>query len=657
MKVDNKNQSEDEWGSDNENNNTVKKIILRCEQCNGTLQVNSDRSCLICPYCGSKSLIVENDVVTIERIKTSAQKEIEMEKIKSIDKVYQREAEKEDREEIRKQVEKFRISKFSKFLIVAFLISAIVTYLKFDSGNILSGIISLVQVICFGTSWCMGMNIIKEKRRYIHVLVAIFGIILIIPNIRMGGQIFKEKKIDEIKWDIIFMKDKLPEPNSKIIEIHSNTSENLDIDIHNTSETEYYEYIKACKELGYTVEMDELSTSYDAYNGEGYYIRLIYWESDKKIDINLDAPTVTGELNWSEHNISSILPSPKSKKGIFKVEDNEKNEIIVSNIGKNEFTAYCKKCQERGFKIDSKEEPKIYEAYDLNGNKINLSYNPGNKEMKIEFNYPLKTGQIVWPKVGIGSLLPAPNSLSGKVEYDSKNSYSVYIEKISKEEFNTYIQKCIDAGFNAEMSKYDTSFSADYAEDEEIDVMLSYEGFDIMHIYISGSIKKDYSSYIAKEEKENNSKKENKKESKKENSIIDNKKNDPTSAEDTEIDEAADEEDKDIDSSIDDEKVEPVKTEYEKAYVRKMSNYSIYMMFDVDTKKVIYFVTNDTSVMKGSYSGNFKKGVIINWDEGSQEGIVDTGNGNAKMIDAYGADWDYRICDVEDAQRTLNSLE
>ena len=192
MKVDNKNQSEDEWGSDNENNNTVKKIILRCEQCNGTLQVNSDRSCLICPYCGSKSLIVENDVVTIERIKTSAQKEIEMEKIKSIDKVYQREAEKEDREEIKKQVEKFRISKFSKFLIVAFLISAIVAYFKFDSGNILSGILSVVQVICFGTSWCMGMNIIKEKRRYIHVLVAIFGIILIIPNIRMGGQIFKE---------------------------------------------------------------------------------------------------------------------------------------------------------------------------------------------------------------------------------------------------------------------------------------------------------------------------------------------------------------------------------------------------------------------------------------------------------------------------------
>jgi len=178
-----------------------------------------------------------------------------------------------------------------------------------------------------------------------------------------------------------------------------------------------------------------------------------------------------------------------------------------------------------------------------------------------------------------------------------------------------------------------------------------------MHVYISGSINKDYSSYITKDEKENNSKKENKKESKKENSIIDNKKNDTTSAEDTKIDKTVDEEDEDIDSSLDDEKVEPVKTEYEKAYVRKMSNYSIYMMFDVDTKKVIYFATNDTSVMKGSYSGNFKKGVIINWDEGFQEEIVDTGNGNAKVIDAYGADWDYRICDVEDAQRTLNSLE
>ena len=164
MKVDNKNQSEDEWGSDNENNNTVKKIILRCEQCNGTLQVNSDRSCLICPYCGSKSLIVENDVVTIERIKTSAQKEIEMEKIKSIDKVYQREAEKEDREEIKKQVEKFRISKFSKFLIVAFLISAIVAYFKFDSGNLLSGIFSdylLWYILVYGNEY-------YQRKKKIH---------------------------------------------------------------------------------------------------------------------------------------------------------------------------------------------------------------------------------------------------------------------------------------------------------------------------------------------------------------------------------------------------------------------------------------------------------------------------------------------------------
>ena len=39
----------------------VKKISLVCEQCGGTLMVDDAKEVMACPYCGSKTLIVESD--------------------------------------------------------------------------------------------------------------------------------------------------------------------------------------------------------------------------------------------------------------------------------------------------------------------------------------------------------------------------------------------------------------------------------------------------------------------------------------------------------------------------------------------------------------------------------------------------------------------
>lgn len=43
-------------------------IKLRCEECNGILEVDRDRQILSCPYCGSKKFVQESDEVTIARI-------------------------------------------------------------------------------------------------------------------------------------------------------------------------------------------------------------------------------------------------------------------------------------------------------------------------------------------------------------------------------------------------------------------------------------------------------------------------------------------------------------------------------------------------------------------------------------------------------------
>ena len=100
-------------------------------------------------------------------------------------------------------------------------------------------------------------------------------------------------------------------------------------------------------------------------------------------------------------------------------------------------------------------------------------------------------------------------------------------------------------------------------------------------------------------------------------------------------------------------------SEYEKAFVRKLSNYSLYYMFDTDTKKVVTFSTQDTYVDKGTYSGDFNTGVTITWEHGEWKEKFTNRDGSdvAVMIDGNGFDWLYDVCEIQTAQDRLNELQ
>lgn len=725
-----------------EEKESIKKIFLKCEHCSGTLVVDDDKTLLACPYCGYQTLIVENDAVTIERIKMSAHKEVEKERIRSNERIRQMEDEKNQKQEVKVAIENFKKSKLAKFLIVSFLLSALFAYLYFTSGRILAGVLSVVQAGCFGYAWCMGMNIIKEKKKYIHILITIIGIVLIVPTMRSCGSVNSNNNVEKIKWSIIFMGDKIPEPSSKRIEIYDNEENKLWIEVHNTSVSKYYEYINSCKDKGYTIVNDEFSNGYDSYNGEGYHLVLWYYESKKQMSIQLEAPTKVGELNWNTHKVASILPKPQSSIGTFTVENEKTNTIIISDTTQEAFTAYCNACKEVGFIVDLESKSESYAAYDENGNKIRVSYNNGNKEMTIVFEYPMVFKKITWPTVGVGTLAPIPNSLFGNVASDYEWAYSVYLENINKEEYEAYVQKCKDVGFSKNVRNYGDSVWADYSKDDDINIEIVYKGFNIMYVNVTGSLSGDYSSLKRKPGKneevvnDDSEKTENTTEytidykdaasfekalngGKKVNGkivcfeVLEYKPNsamgincwsgkhlnfisktepgvkkgdmvigriiaEPSKSlgswkipyevlainpskikdENTEESETA----KKSETTKESEKITEAETiikqssVYEKAYIRKFSSYSLYMMFDEDTKEVVYFGTNDASVMKGTYSGSFSNGVTISWDAGWKEKFSHSGGNSATLRDGNGFDWEYKVCNVESAQKILDSL-
>ena len=99
-------------------------------------------------------------------------------------------------------------------------------------------------------------------------------------------------------------------------------------------------------------------------------------------------------------------------------------------------------------------------------------------------------------------------------------------------------------------------------------------------------------------------------------------------------------------------------SEYDKAFVRECTEYDIYYMFDEDTNEVINFVTNDSYVMRGIYSGSFASGVDINWvDDGWHETFKNNeGSSKATLMDGNGFEWEFKDYDVDKAQKVLDKL-
>lgn len=106
-------------------------------------------------------------------------------------------------------------------------------------------------------------------------------------------------------------------------------------------------------------------------------------------------------------------------------------------------------------------------------------------------------------------------------------------------------------------------------------------------------------------------------------------------------------------------KVEKPASEYEKAFVRVLNGYSLYYMFDIDKKSVVFFGTHDTYVDMGTYTGDFSSGVTINWSHGewTEKFINKDGSSYATSIDGNGFNWEYKACNVADAQKILDSLK
>lgn len=284
------------------------------------------------------------------------------------------------------------------------------------------------------------------KRWWFYVIVVIAAIAVISS---ISGN-----KSEKIKWDDIILGSQLPEPSKNKGEIHENTAEKLWVDINKISDKQYNDYTEACKAKGFTVDPESDSTSYGAYNSEGYKLSLSHYGSEDEMKIELEKPIEMSSITWPTSKAGKQLPAPKSTKGKFTHENDDGFNVYIGNTSKDDYNSYVKACSDKGFTVNYEKGDSFYNADNSAGWHVSIKYE-GNNIMSIDIDAPSESSTA--PSASKDTTKQAePKPTESKSEKSSTDKTKAHsAQGVSKYEtiYNEYAQKIRDAAPTSSISE------------------------------------------------------------------------------------------------------------------------------------------------------------------------------------------------------------
>lgn len=216
------------------------------------------------------------------------------------------------------------------------------------------------------------------KRWWFFVMVGI-ALIAIIGTATSG------EKTEKIKWNEMVLGAQLPEPPVNKGIIHTNSLETLNIEVKKDSDSQFANYIVACKEKGFTIDAKSTSTYYTAYNSDGYKLSLS--DYSKMFGIDIKKPMEMSEISWPASKAGNQLPVPESTVGKFSNEHDDDFFVYIGNTSKESYNNYVKACSEKGFTVDYDKGDDYYRAKNSEGWSVSIKYE-GFNIMSIDIDKP-----------------------------------------------------------------------------------------------------------------------------------------------------------------------------------------------------------------------------------------------------------------------------
>lgn len=450
---------------------------MKCSECGAELSEDTK----FCSYCGQKVKYTTNtfedsattadinmqDGISETETKISSGKATTSQKIKN------------------KGVEFWNgLDTFGKITIVAIVLFALLCLVAFIFKKTFAGIIALVQIALIVVAILMKKQIIKVKKGWIHFALIALAFLLLVPYVGLFNT--QETRGERFAWSDIILGEVIPEPKSNRGEIYNNSDDNLSLDIYNTSKTQYSDYVEACKDKGFTVDVEDLDSSFDAYNETGYKLSLDYFERDNRLGITVDKAIDLGVIEWPESGLALFIPEPGSEKGKIDQDDEKGFNAYVGSVSLADYKDYTNLCANMGFTIEAKETEKTFYAKNPEGYRLDVDYEGYNtiyiSIVEPEYNVEIKVDcveNLIFSKYDVEVYVD--DSHQGTLAHGATETYSLTLTK------DNYIVKFV----SAENDTLSGEVSIDIAKDESFEYKIYTSSSEIRVDTIMGTSSKN----------------------------------------------------------------------------------------------------------------------------------------------------------------------
>ena len=192
------------------------------------------------------------------------------------------------------------------------------------------------------------------------------------------------------------------------------------------------------------------------------------------------------KFEWSEIEMSELIPEPRSHLGEITENDAMHLSICVYKFSSGNYQKYLNACKEYGFTIEAEEAASSYCAYNSDGYKLSLTYDKWKDKLQILMQAAKKYESFQWSGSEKASLVPVPRSSTGEIVQDDKTRFQVYVSDTSLEEYSDYVDSCIKNGFDVAPDRTEKTYTA--LNKEKYQITLSYEGYHVICITVDEPI-------------------------------------------------------------------------------------------------------------------------------------------------------------------------
>lgn len=153
---------------------------------------------------------------------------------------------------------------------------------------------------------------------------------------------------DDPDWPTRGVGLKLPIPKVGTYTYYSG-SNYFSLKIKNITKRQANEYIDEIIALGFDNYVDEFDTSYKAYDDEDYSVQTYYYESSSDLSVTIYEPKQYTTLVWPTTGVLSLIPEPDKHEGIIGSISTNYADVSFKNCTYEDMAAYLNKCAEYGF--------------------------------------------------------------------------------------------------------------------------------------------------------------------------------------------------------------------------------------------------------------------------------------------------------------------